>query len=105
MCLSHTTGSGGDEIGKLVAERLGYLYLDEDIVAWAAAEEEDVFWRDHYDGYVEQYPDRFVAVAGGQVVAASSDLRHLLGIIEGKGLDVRRTWVRYIAATPRDLIL
>jgi len=38
MCLSHTTGSGGDEIGKLVAERLGYLYLDEDIVAWAAAE-------------------------------------------------------------------
>ena len=31
MCLSHTTGSGGDEIGKLVAERLGYLYLDEDI--------------------------------------------------------------------------
>ena len=38
MCLSHTTGSGGDEIGKLVAERLGYLYLDEDIVARAAAE-------------------------------------------------------------------
>ena len=38
MCLSHTTGSGGEEIGKLVAERLGYLYLDEDIVAWAAAE-------------------------------------------------------------------
>ena len=38
MCLSHTTGSGGNEIGKLVAERLGYLYLDEDIVARAAAE-------------------------------------------------------------------
>jgi cytidylate kinase len=37
MCVSHTTGSGGDEIGKLVAERLGYLYLDEDIVAQAAA--------------------------------------------------------------------
>src|SRR2546430_15324045 len=38
MCLSHTTGSGGDEIGQLVAERLGYLYLDADIVARAAAE-------------------------------------------------------------------
>jgi cytidylate kinase len=36
--VSHTTGSGGDEIGRLVAERLGYLYLDEDIVAQAAAE-------------------------------------------------------------------
>ncbi|HEY5695188.1 MAG TPA: cytidylate kinase-like family protein [Gaiellaceae bacterium] len=37
VCVSHTTGSGGDEIGKLLAERLGYLYVDEDIVARAAA--------------------------------------------------------------------
>jgi len=38
VCVSHTTGSGGDEVGKLVAERLGYLYVDEDIVARAAAQ-------------------------------------------------------------------
>jgi cytidylate kinase len=38
VCVSHATGSGGDEIGKQVAERLGYLYLDEDIVARAAAQ-------------------------------------------------------------------
>ena len=37
VCVSHTTGSGGDEVGKLLAERLGYLYVDEDIVARAAA--------------------------------------------------------------------
>jgi cytidylate kinase len=37
VCVSHTTGSGGDEVGKQVAERLGYLYVDEDIVAAAAA--------------------------------------------------------------------
>jgi hypothetical protein len=37
ICVSHTTGSGGDEVGKQVAERLGYLYVDEDIVARAAA--------------------------------------------------------------------
>jgi cytidylate kinase len=37
VCVSHTTGSGGDEIGKRVAEQLGYLYVDEDIVASAAA--------------------------------------------------------------------
>jgi cytidylate kinase len=36
--VSHATASGGDEIGKLVAERLGYLYVDEEIVARAAAE-------------------------------------------------------------------
>jgi cytidylate kinase len=38
ICVSHATASGGDEIGKQVAERLGYLYVDEDIVARAAAQ-------------------------------------------------------------------
>ena len=38
VCVSHTTGSGGDEVGKLAAERLGYLYVDEEIVATAAAQ-------------------------------------------------------------------
>lgn len=38
VCVSHTTGSGGDEIGKRVAEQLGYLYVDEEIVARAAAQ-------------------------------------------------------------------
>jgi cytidylate kinase len=38
VCVSHATGSGGDEIGQRVAEQLGYLYVDEDIVARAAAE-------------------------------------------------------------------
>ena len=37
VCVSHTTGSGGEDVGRLVAERLGYLYVDEDIVAGAAA--------------------------------------------------------------------
>jgi Cytidylate kinase-like family len=37
LCVSHTTGSDGDEIGRRVAERLGYLYVDEEIVASAAA--------------------------------------------------------------------
>jgi cytidylate kinase len=37
VCVSHTTGSGGDEVGKAVAEQLGYLYVDEEIVAQAAA--------------------------------------------------------------------
>jgi cytidylate kinase len=40
VCVSHTTGSGGDEIGKRVAEQLGYLYVDEEIVARAAAQGE-----------------------------------------------------------------
>ena len=38
VCVSHTTGSGGEEVGKRVAEQLGYLYVDEEIVARAAAQ-------------------------------------------------------------------
>lgn len=38
VCISHATGSGGEDVGRLVAERLGFLYVDEDIVAQAAAQ-------------------------------------------------------------------
>ena len=37
ICVSHATGSGGGEVGRLVAERLGFRHLDEEIVAQAAA--------------------------------------------------------------------
>jgi cytidylate kinase len=37
ICISHATGSGGGEVGRLVAERLGFLHVDEEIVASAAA--------------------------------------------------------------------
>jgi cytidylate kinase len=37
ICISHTTGAGGEEIGRRVAERLQMRYLDEEIVAHAAA--------------------------------------------------------------------
>ena len=37
VCISYKTGSGGEEVGRLVAERLGFLYVDDDIVARAAA--------------------------------------------------------------------
>jgi cytidylate kinase len=37
ICISHADGAGGRQVGKLVAERLGLRYVDEEIVAWAAA--------------------------------------------------------------------
>ena len=38
VCVSHTTGSYGAQVAALVARRLGYRYLDEEIVVWAASE-------------------------------------------------------------------
>jgi cytidylate kinase len=37
VCISYATGAGGEEVGRLVAEQLGFLYVDEEIVARAAA--------------------------------------------------------------------
>jgi cytidylate kinase len=37
ICIARTDGAGGEEIGRLVAERLGFLYVDAEIVAAAAA--------------------------------------------------------------------
>jgi cytidylate kinase len=36
VCISHATGAGGEEIGRRVAERLGFLYVDDEIVTRAA---------------------------------------------------------------------
>ena len=37
VCISHAAGAGGEEVGRIVAERLGFLYVNEEIVARAAA--------------------------------------------------------------------
>jgi Cytidylate kinase-like family len=37
VCISCAKGASGEEVGKLVAERLGFTYADEEVVARAAA--------------------------------------------------------------------
>ena len=36
VCVSHLTGAEGEAVARGVAERLGYLYLDEEIIERAA---------------------------------------------------------------------
>ena len=75
--------------------------------AFRAAEQEDAFWREHYDDYLKQYPDQFVAVArdSGRFVAADPDLDRLIDTINANGLTVHQVWVRFMVATPIRLIL
>jgi hypothetical protein len=75
--------------------------LDSAHEAWAAAEREDAFWREHYAQILEQYPEQFVAVQNGMVVAADSDLQQLLRILEKKRVDRRQVWVRFMTADAR----
>jgi cytidylate kinase len=39
ICISHTEGAGGQEIGQLLAERLEYRYVDDGIILDAAGAE------------------------------------------------------------------
>jgi hypothetical protein len=41
VCISRTAGARGEEVGRLVADALGFRYVDEEIVL-AAAEKEGV---------------------------------------------------------------
>ena len=70
--------------------------------AFADAEKEAAFWREHYATYLAQYPDQFVAVAkaDGQVVAASPSLDGVIRLAEARGFGLGGVWIEFIAATP-----
>jgi cytidylate kinase len=36
ICISHASGAGGEEVGHLLADRLGFLYVDEEVIDQAA---------------------------------------------------------------------
>lgn len=48
--------------------------LEEAREAWEEADHEQNFWRDHYSELLQQYPDQFVAVREGAVIAANPEL-------------------------------
>jgi cytidylate kinase len=36
VCISHASGAGGEEVGRLVADRLGFGFVDEELISRAA---------------------------------------------------------------------
>jgi len=36
VCISHATGAGGGDVGRAVAERLGFQYVDSEVISEAA---------------------------------------------------------------------
>jgi hypothetical protein len=68
--------------------------------AWEASDAEDAFWQEHYSEYLRKYPEKFVAVDSGTVVATNSDLQQLWRTLGERAQDSRRVWVRFITADP-----
>lgn len=66
VCISHTDGSLGGELGKLVAERLGFRRVDEEILLAAAAAEnvdpELLADAERRRGFVERIIERMAVV-------------------------------------------
>ena len=78
--------------------------LEEAREALDAAEREQGFWRDHYSRLLQQYPDQFVAVRDGAVVATNPDLQRLLESLEHQSIEPTAVWVRFLATDPRRLM-
>ena len=68
ICISQTTGAGGESVGRLVAERLGLRYVDEEIVARAAEREklepELVADAEKRKSFLARYLEEFGEAAG-----------------------------------------
>jgi Family of unknown function (DUF5678) len=73
---------------------------------WEQAELRRAFWAAHLEDYRHRYPDQFVAVSDGEVVAAAPTLHALDERLSAQGLtDRRAVWVQFVEVTPRELHL
>jgi Family of unknown function (DUF5678) len=68
--------------------------------AWRRADEERAFWQAHQREFLERYPDQFVAVKDGAVVAIGADLDELLAGLERRELEPVDVWLHFFNAHP-----
>jgi hypothetical protein len=79
--------------------------LDDTDDLWERAEQEDAFWSQHYQTLLAKYPEQFVAVVDGKVVAASTDLQALLQLLRAQRIEPTQAWTRFLTAHPERVIL
>jgi cytidylate kinase len=85
VCISHATGSGGTEIGRLVAERLGFSYVDEELVARAASkggvEAEDIADEERRKSRLARVLDEMSLGAGAEAWAMGGFVPPVAGAV------------------------
>lgn len=69
------------------------------------ADREVQWWADHQAEFVRLYPDQFVAVLNGEVMAVASDLSTLIAALKEKSITIQDVWVSFIETDPSRLIL
>lgn len=73
--------------------------------AWRRFDAEAKALDEHYQEWVKAYPDQFVAVYNGEMVAASPDLETVLRTLAKQGLRPTQVLIRFLAKEPRRLLL
>ncbi len=79
--------------------------LDSADALWEAADPQQQFWSANHQVFLKRYPDQFVAVKDGAVIANSPDLFRLVQILESKGVSPPQAWVRFVTTDPELFIL
>ena len=81
------------------------LSLESAREALQEAEAQDVFWREHHDELLAEYPEHFVAVSRDRFVAADADLLGLVQVIKDAGQDLQSVSIRFLTKDRRRLML
>ena len=71
----------------------------------AKIEADLAFWRDHYAELAKLYPEQFISVANGRVVASDSDLYRLWKTLEKLGFRSGETAIEFMTEQPRFVLL
>jgi len=70
VCISHTTGAEGEQLGEIVSGRLGYRHLDDEIIdkaaEWASLDPAVVANVERRKGVLARFFDRLGDSSGGE---------------------------------------
>ena len=96
----------GERQADTVGENGFVMPSDDEIRAmFAEARREQAFWEEHYPRLVEQFPDQFIAVHEGEVIAVATHPYELAETIRAAGFEPRQVWSSFMMATPIHYIL
>lgn len=74
---------------------------DDSVEAQVAAfEENDRWFAEHFDTLMARYPGKWVAIRGGEVLAAAGDQLALLDALDEKGIPMTRVTVELLSTHP-----
>lgn len=68
--------------------------------AWRRASEERAFWSAHRQEFLNRFPDQFVAVKNGDVVATGTNLDEIVARLAERGLEPTEVWLHYFNSHP-----